>query len=288
MKPFYSVFYLKSESISDEKIAVGMLLHAGEKPLFDYSEDKLKVAAKIIDGKAVDAIEKKLRNVKKRVIGVSENPKQAEAFDVKPFTSEYFDYLSRYSNNLLIYSKPSENWGDYRYEDFTSLFKLLVDKNYGLIESETDSFKKIVEVRLNGSKISDRLDIKYRIPKRRVKSILRSHKVDYIGANGKIFTGNVIDTSTDHYIIENKIYQIRALIEGLKDLSKSLDLEKNGRHVIYYNEPEGLKQKEVLHDLEHDDTRPFDLKPWGDFDEEEKYMEDHNVGKFSDLIASLS
>jgi len=284
MKPFYSVLYLKSESISDEKIAVGMLLNADQKPLFDYSEDKLKVASKIIDSEAVDSVEKLLNNIKRKVDSLSKDKNQKEAFDVDPFTNSYFDYLNRYSNNLILYSKPAENIGDFKLEDFDSLFKLLVDKNYGFEEKEPVTFRKKVEETLRTSRVSERLDIRYRVPKDRVKSILRSHEVDYIGANGKIYSGNVIDTTTDHYTIENKVYQIRALIEGLIELSYQLNLDKEGHHVVYFNEPKGRKQKDVIYDLNHDNTRPFVIKPWELFEEEEKELEDKNVGKFSELL----
>ncbi|MEX2411387.1 MAG: hypothetical protein WD607_08465 [Candidatus Paceibacterota bacterium] len=285
MKPFYSVLYLKSESISDEKIAVGMFLNADNKPVFDYSKDKLRVAAKIIDSDAVESIERTLINIKKKVNFYSKDKKQLEAFDIEPFTSGYFDYLNRYSNNLLIYSKPSENMGDFRDDDFTSLFKLLIDANYGIVEERTISFKEKAEKRLKTSKVSERLDIKYRISKNKVKSIFSSKEVDYIGVNDSIYSGNIIDTDTDHYVIENKVYQLRALIDGLLDLAKSLQLKNKGHHILYYNEPEGHKQKEVIHDLLEDDTSPFLVKTWDKFEEEEKIIEEHGVGKFSAYIA---
>jgi hypothetical protein len=286
MKPFYSVLYLKSESISDEKIAVGMFLNAENKPVFDYSEDKLRVAARIIDSDAVDSVERTLRNIKKKVRSYTKDDGQVEAFDIEPFTSGYFDYLSRYSNNLLIYSKPSENIGDFGFEDFNSLFKLLVDKNYGLVEEKPISFKEKAEKRLKESRVSERLDIKYRVPKSRVKSIFSNKKVDYIGVNDSIYSGNIIDTSTDHYVIENKVYQIRALIDGLLDLANSLKLKNESHHILYYNEPEGRKEKDVIHDLINDDTRKFLIKTWDEFEEEEKNIEEHGVGKFSDFIAT--
>jgi len=288
MKPFYSVLYLKSESISDEKIAVGMFLNAENKPVFDYSEDKLRVAAKIIDSDAVDSVERALKNIKKKIQTYSNDKKQMEAFDIEPFTSSYFDYLSRYSNNLLIYSKPSDNIGDYGNEDFTSLFKLLIDKNYGFVEVKPISFKETAEKKLKASRVAERLDIKYRVPKNRVKSIFSSKEVDYIGVNDSIYSGNIIDTETDHYVIENKVYQLRALIDGLKDLAASLKLKNEGHHILYYNEPEGRKQKEVIHDLIKDDTSPFLTKPWEKFEEEEKNIEEHGVGKFSEYIAAHS
>jgi flagellin-specific chaperone FliS len=285
MKSFYSVLYLKSESISDEKIAVGLLLNTDRKPLFDYSDNKLKAASKIIDSEAIDSVEKHLKNIKRKVNSLSKDKNQIEAFDVDPFTSSYFDYLNRYSNNLILYSKPEKNIGDFKLDDFISLFRLLVDKNYGFEEKETVTFRKKVEETLRASKVSERVDIRYRVPKDRVTSILRNHEVDYIGANSKIYSGNVLDTTTDHYTIENKVYQIRALIDGLIELAGHLDLEKKGQHVVYYNEPEGRKQKDVIYDLRKDDTRHFDVKPWELFEEVAQDIERSEVKKFSVLLS---
>ncbi|MEX0661345.1 MAG: hypothetical protein WEA58_15590 [Balneolaceae bacterium] len=263
-----------------------MFLNADRKPLFDYSENKLKAASKIIDSEAVDSVERLLKNIKKKVDSLSHDKNQKEAFDVNPFTSSYFDYLNRYSNNLILYSKPEENIGDFKLNDFDSLFKLLVDKDYGFEVKKVVTFRNKVEETLRASRVSERVDIKYRVSKDRVKSILRNHEVDYIGANGKIYSGNVIDTTTDHYTIENKVYQIRALIDGLIELSGHLDLAKEGHHVVYFNEPEGKKQKDVIYDLEHDTTRQFVLKPWELFKEEEREIERENVGKFSELFST--
>jgi len=263
-----------------------MFLNAENKPVFDYSDDKLRVASKLIDSNAVESIERTLKNIKKKVSSHSKDKKQLEAFDIEPFTSSYFDYLSRYSNNFLLYSKPSENIGDFTHEDFTSLFKLLVDVNYGIEKERAISFKEKAEKRLKESKVSERLDIKYRVPKKRVKSILSNKEVDYIGVNNSIYSGNIIDTATDHYVMENKIYQLRALIDGLMDLAKSLKLKDEGHHILYYNEPEGYKQKDVIHHLMKDDTLPFLIKLWDEFEEEEKIIEDHGVGKFSEYIAT--
>ena len=262
-----------------------MFLNANNRPIFDYSEVKLKIAAKLIESDSVDSVERTFKNIKKKLRSYSKDNNQKVAFAIEPFTSEYFDYLSRYSNNLLIYSKPAENIGDYADEDFISLFKLLVDKNYGIAEKKKPtSFKEKVEKRLKTSRVSDRLDIKYRVPKNRVKSIFSSKEVDYIGVNDSIYSGNIIDTETDHYVIENKVYQLRALIDGLKNLAESLKLKNGGHHILYYNEPLGHKQKAVIHSLINDDTCPFLTKPWEKFEEEEKNIEKHGVGKFSDFL----
>ncbi|MDZ7720126.1 MAG: hypothetical protein U5K72_15025 [Balneolaceae bacterium] len=285
MKPFYSVLYLKPESVSEEKIAVGLFLKIEDKSIFEYSGRKLKVASKIIESEVVDSIEKKLKNIKKKIGSLSNNENQMEAFDVEPFTISYFDYLSRYANNLLVYSKPSENIGDFTKRDFSSLFKLTVDKTFEEEKEETVSYREIVRDKLQKSVISERVDIRYRVPKNRVKSIYRNHEVDYIGVNGSIVSGNSIDTRIDPYSLENKIYLLRALIDGLLDLSESYDMKDGGHHIIFYNEPEERKQKDILHDALNDETSKFFLKPWDEFESIEKWIIENDVKKFSEFIS---
>lgn len=284
MKPFYSVLYLKPESVSEEKIAIALFLKTENKPIFDFSEYKLKVASKIIESEVVDSIEKKLKNIRKKIDSISNDENQIEAFEIAPFTDSYFDYLSRYSNNLIEYSKPSENVGNFSDKDFLSLFRLLVDKNFEEEKEESIPYREVVKKKLESSIISECVDIRYRIPKNRVKTIYRNHEVDYIGVNGSIISGNSIDTTTDPYTLENKIYMLRALVEGLLDLSESYNMKDEGHHIIFYNEPEERKQKDILYDAIHDETSHFFLKSWDEFENTEKWIIDNDVKKFSEFI----
>lgn len=85
MKPFYSVLYITPEPVSDEKIAVGLFLNSDKKPVFDYSEEKLKIASNLVGSDAVDSLEKMLRNIKKKATSISDDRNQIEAFDINPF-----------------------------------------------------------------------------------------------------------------------------------------------------------------------------------------------------------
>lgn len=42
------------------------------------------------------------------------------------------------SNNLITYSDPSKNHGDFTSSDYKELFRLLVDKKYGIDEVEEE------------------------------------------------------------------------------------------------------------------------------------------------------
>jgi hypothetical protein len=143
MNSFYSVFYIEPEPVSEEKISVGLLLNADNKLRFDYSEYKLEIASKIVGSETTKSLERILHNIKKKVDVLTEEEKQTEAFNIMPFSESYVKYLNSYSNNLLTYSDPSRNHGDFLLSDYKELFRLLVDKKYGDEVKEKESFKVI-------------------------------------------------------------------------------------------------------------------------------------------------
>lgn len=284
MKPFYSVLYITPEPVSDEKIAVGLFLNSDKKPVFDYSEDKLKIASNLVGSDTVNSLERMLRNIRKKATFISKDRNQIEAFDINPFTESYFNYLNNYSNNILLYSNPSDNYGDFNFGDFEELFRLLVDKKYGIEEHKEESFKSSVRKRITSSVVEEKMDIFYTVPNESVKTIYNSHKVDYIGVNRSIMSGNSVDMKGDPYNLENKFYLLRVLVKGLLDLAKQLEMSNQGKHIVFYNEPEGKKNKDLLYNAFKDDSSPLQFKPWESFEEEEEWIASEPFKKFSELI----
>lgn len=287
MKSFYSILYIEPEPVSEEKISVGLFLNADKKPIFDYSEDKLKIASNIIGSETTDSLERILRNIKKKTDSISGDEKQAEAFDVKPFSESYFSYLNNYSNNLITYSDPSKNHGDFTLSDYKELFRLLVDKKYGIEIEEEESFKTTVKKKIKSSVVKEKMDVFYKVPSGSVETIYSDHIVDYIGVNGSIVSGNSIDLKGNSYTLENKFYLFKSLASGLSKLSSELNLKNNGKHVVFYNEPEGSKNKDLLHGALNDGSSPLTLKHWEDFEEEEDWIANSSIKKFSELAESF-
>lgn len=284
MKSFYSILYIEPEPISEEKISVGLFLNADKKPVFDYSEDKLKIASNIVGSETTDSLERILRNIKKKTESISGDEKQAEAFDVKPFSESYFKYLNNYSNNLITYSDPSKNHGDFTLSEYKELFRLLVDKKYGIEVEEEESFKTSVKKTIKSSVVNEKMDVFYKVPKESVETIYRDHIVDYIGINGSIISGNSVDMKGNPYNLENKFYLLRVLVDGLLDLAEKRNMKNAGKHVVFYNEPEGDKNKDLLHGALNDESSPLTLKHWEEFEEEEDWIADNSITKFSDAF----
>lgn len=284
MKSFYSILYIEPEPTSEEKISIGLFLGSDKKPIFDYSEEKLKIASSIIGSETTDSLERILRNIKKKTESFSDDKGQVEAFDVKPFSESYFKYLNNYSNNLITYSNPSKNHGDFMLSDYKELFRLLVDKKYEIEEEQEESFKASVKKKIKSSSVNEKMDTFYKVPKESVETIYRDHIVDYIGVNGSIISGNTLDMKGNPYNLENKFYLLRVLVDGLLDLAKKYNMKNAGKHVVFYNEPVEDKNKALLHSALHDDTSPLTLKHWEEFEDEEAWIANTSISKFSETF----
>lgn len=287
MNSFYSIVYLKSDSISDEKIAVGLFLKSGSKPFFDYSPSKLKIASKLLDKDVIDSTERALKNIKQAVLKEFKPHNQTEAFDIEPFTASYFNYLSRYANNILLFTDPNLNTGKFNDEDFSYLFELIVDKNFNSEKKDAVelSFNDKVSKSILNSPVSERVDVEYKFTRDLISSIYRATTVNFVGANGNIVSGNSIDTNSDYYTIENKLYTYRALTEGLSEFAKTINMKDDAYHVVLFNDTNDSKKRNLIAHAMSDDSSPFELKPWNEFPEIENYVQSRNVMKLSELLA---
>jgi hypothetical protein len=107
MNTFYSVLYCAIRPNQDEKVSIGFIMGNELGCRFEYSPEKLAVIKDLFSESAYNSIKLHLRSLTK----LSQECKY-DAMNAykgrKILTEEYFGYLSRYAQNLLIYSEPSK------------------------------------------------------------------------------------------------------------------------------------------------------------------------------------
>jgi len=94
MKTFYSILSVNINPEIVERISIGMLMTYGESVFYHYSKHKLSLIKKLIGKTTYKATLNYLKLIGK-CVGKRE--------DV--FSEQYIDYLSRYNNNLVSFSK---------------------------------------------------------------------------------------------------------------------------------------------------------------------------------------
>jgi hypothetical protein len=127
MKSLLSIIYLQTNSVSGEKIAVGLLGISEKEIFFKTAEAKLKLAAKLCDTSIVKHAEISFEMIRNKV---SEVNKEAKSHALLPseslFTKEYLNYLNKYSKGLLQFDLPKSYAGNLDKKSFKTLFQQFI------------------------------------------------------------------------------------------------------------------------------------------------------------------
>jgi len=128
MKNFYSVIKLAPNSITDDTLSIGLLLYDGRKYWLQFSEDRKNASKRLMEenSDSVDFITKQItshvQNLNREIANSSNKLFPLETL----LTSEYFEYLNRYSNGLLRFTSPNFLNDQINEEKFDKLFNLLI------------------------------------------------------------------------------------------------------------------------------------------------------------------
>lgn len=110
-----------------EKISVGLFISNGEDFYFEYSKNKLSALKPLLSSEAFQNLKDGMVNIE----NFSKKVKNREfsLFAEKTFLhqTKYIEYLSRYNNNLISFSKPKEIEVAFNSDNFKKLFNQYID-----------------------------------------------------------------------------------------------------------------------------------------------------------------
>jgi hypothetical protein len=136
MKTFYSILSLNIKPEINERLSVGMVMVFNEKVFFHFSKQKLLVIKKLVNKHIYEASLDYLKMIEKS-FSTNKSLNQATGIlQLKPnskydriFSEQYIEYLSRYNNNLVSFSKPNFIDLDATEHIFETLFRKLIDES---------------------------------------------------------------------------------------------------------------------------------------------------------------
>lgn len=164
------------------------------------------------------------------------------------FDKKILDYNAVYENGNIRYSIPQIIETDDLSKKFDELYLKFV-ADYYEEDSETSTVqKRAVSVKLGGQlrkklqsniTITKRLNIGYDFKENSVsKFLIGSSKIDYIGGNGSIYAGEIINLDLSEGVLQRNLYKTITLFEALQrsfpnrfspEECKMLVLEKQAR-----------------------------------------------------------
>jgi len=103
METFYSIIYVKTNSITDEHLAAGVFLGRGEGPYFYLSEKRLNLLKHSVHKNTFLALQRHLKSLKQKVDNYRKSNKELMLFDPH-YSQEEFSRLSKLTKGAIKYS----------------------------------------------------------------------------------------------------------------------------------------------------------------------------------------
>lgn len=158
MKTFYSIIFTPLSSLSNERINLGLLLsQEGGTSMVKFSEEKLSLLKKFLSADSYKLMEIQLASFEDL-----SNLNNDLKLDFKQLNSDFIQYLSHYSNNLISLTPPKKIDVDVNELVFRKLFEQYVFKSESLPTQERRSKNNLLEAKHGFiPKVKNRVNVDY-------------------------------------------------------------------------------------------------------------------------------
>jgi hypothetical protein len=246
MKTFYSILYCPIRPVVDERLSIALLVKAENQVFFRYSQDKLKILKELLPLPAYRLLKTSLKSLSdffNSPEALSKDLFGSNSRSERPFLNvEYFNYLNRYSNNLIHYSTPKGIDLSMNEEVFDNLYFKLIFEADAIQEK-----KKLIVDRVHSKvnpKIKGHVNLDIELNSSQISNLVVPTPVWFIGKNEKEITGEVIDFNKPTHHLENDIREYLYLLQSLKESKAN---KQYGQHFLVGNEP--AKSNTVNHSI---------------------------------------
>ena len=196
-----------------------------------------------------------------------------------------FEYLNRYSNGLMHFTKPKPIGLEMTESNFLKLYGKLVDEPEVKSEKKMDFKTKVT--RILKRKEFDVVDRHYKITPELINNVYASHTIDFIGKNGVILAGNTIDFNAMPATIDKGLYEFSRISKGLSELSDKYNFKGSGEYTAYFEFPEDSDSRKVLDLARKDTNKGFKLEELDALDKTADKISKGNFMKFSDAVSAF-
>ncbi len=292
MKSILSIIYLQTNSVSNEKIAIG-LLAIGEKEIFlQLSDQKLKIGAKLSNSDIIKHAELSFALIQNKVDQTNKEQKQFALINNESlFTKEYITYLNKYSQGLLQFDLPKTFAGDIDKSMFKKLFLQFVgsSKDEEHIVKKQVHFHATIKKQLNKPIFQEKVDIDYTLNPNNIKGLLKPQDITLISKNGSILAAKAIDFNNSEEVITKHTYELEVIVHCLNNFGKqSINKNPKGNYYLLFNKPlQNSPQEKLLNEIKKTKNDIIQLEEIGFLSELETKLEKDNFSKFSLFEASV-
>jgi len=133
MKTFYSILYVPIRPEVKERLTIGLFMRSEKQAIFRYSTHKMEVLNHLLPRQAYNllklalhSIERSVEKAQKHFNGSIDSLIPEESLDYNLVGEPYFQYLSKYNQNLVAFTPPQEINMIVTLNNFRKLFDKLI------------------------------------------------------------------------------------------------------------------------------------------------------------------
>lgn len=292
MKSLLSIIYLQTNTISGEKIAVGLLAVSENEIFFKVAEHKIKLASKLSTADVLKHAELSFALVNNKVIETNkENKSHTLLKNHSLFTKEYISYLNKYSKGLIQFDMPKSYAGTIDKKIFKNLFQQFIGtwEEKEEIENKHTQFHTVIKKKLNKPVFKQKTDVDYLLNPGKIEGLLKPQDITLISKNGNILAAQAIDFNFTEEVITKHTYELEVIINCLEKLGKeNINKKHEGSYYLLFNKPvKNSPQEKLLNEIKKTKTGIMNIEEAGYLDELESKLQKDNYNKFSLFEAQL-
>jgi len=257
---FYSIISISSNAHLGERFNIGLVCIDNNQAFFHFSEKKVKIVSKLFTKQSMHLIRSTMKSITRSVAAFNTSPKSNNELwepskEVRELSSSYFNYLSRYNNNLIQFSVPKQIDLVMDRVVFEKLFQKYIYReelfnNY--IEVKTNDFEMLYPVFL--SKAAEYVNINFKVTRDLISGLITPKKVDMLGKNGSFNMAHSINFNSSFQSLNHQLdsYMFLALSAEIAEDRKAAcfligeEPEKNSKNHGVWQNVKDLKEVEYV------------------------------------------
>ena len=292
MKSFLSIVYLQTNTVSGEKIAVGLLVISQSEVFFTVSEHKLKLVSKLSNADVLKHAEISFALISNKVAETNkENKSHSLLKNDSLFTKEYISYLNKYSKGLIQFDMPKSYAGVIDKKIFKALFQQFVAvwEEKPQTEKKQVQFTTAIKKQLNKPVFKEKVDIDYTLNPAKIHGILQPQNITLISKNGNILAAQAIDFTNSEDVIAKHAYELEVIVNCLQKVGQQeIKKKHDGSYYLLFNKPpKSSPQEKLLNDIKKTKSGIMNIEEAGYLEELEVILQKDNYKKFSLFEAEL-
>lgn len=211
MKSHYTILSAAVRPNIDEKLTIGLLLVSGNEVYFEYSKNKLSSVKTLIEASLYKYLTETVRQIEKAVEFEKSKKETTLEMDAMnhQFSEGYLSYMSRYSNNLLIFSAPIQIDLPADASLFDFLYKKYVDA-VGVSEKKTKAVQLVKDEFY--PKVNAYYNTNFKITPQLLPGLPLTVDIDVVGKNEIEVFAQIIDFERNDYNIRQDVLELDSII----------------------------------------------------------------------------